>query len=211
MNQTALSTKGVPKNISFLNLPLPVRRFSIDEYHRMGEVGILSEDERVELIDGVIIEMNPIGSKHAATVNKLNRLFSNRLSTSEAIMAVQNPVVLDDGTEAQPDISVLEPKDDAYASSHPRPGDVLLIVEVADTSVEDDRAIKLPRYAAVGIPEVWLVNIPERIIEVYRMPTGVKEVARYKVRVEYYEGETLNPGTLPNVKIGVADVLPYIE
>ena len=214
MNQhqtTFATTEEVSKKMFFLKPSLPVRHFSIAEYHKMGEMGIFSEDVRVELIEGVIIEMSPIGSKHAGTVNKLNWLFSNRLLPSEARIAVQNPVVLDDGTEPQPDISVLKPKDDAYTSAHPRPDDVLLIVEVADTSVEDDRAIKLPRYAAVGIPEVWLVNIPERMIEVYHTPTGEKEVARYKIRVEYYEGETLNPEAFPGVKIGVADVLPYIE
>ncbi len=185
-----------------------IRRFSVAEYHKMGEVGIFSEDERVELIEGVIIEMAPIGSKHAGTVKELNWLFSNNLQRSEARVGVQDPIILDDGTEPQPDISILKPKDDTYTSAHPRPDDVLLIVEAADTTVEDDRAVKLPRYAAAGIPEVWIVNIPERKIEAYRIPRGEKEDAGYKIRVEYYEDETLNPEAFPNVKIGVADVLP---
>jgi len=177
----------------------------------MGEVGILSEDERVELIDGVIIEMSPIGSKHAATVNKLAQIFYRRLSPSEATITVQNPVILDDGTEPQPDIAILNHKDDAYADAHPSPPDVLLIVEVADTSIEDDRSVKLPRYAASGIPEVWIVNILERMIEVYHTPAGKSEIGRYKIRVEYYEGETLTPKAFPNITIDVADVLPYTE
>jgi len=197
-----------PKKSSFLNSSLPIRRFSVAEYHKMGELGIFSEDERVELIDGVIIQMSLIGSKHAGSVNKLNWLFSSRLSPSEARIAVQNPVILDDVTEPQPDISVLKPKDDAYASAHPSPDDVLLIVEAADTTLEDDRAVKLPRYAVAGIPEVWIVNIPERKIEVYRIPIGKKEDAEYKIRVKYREGETLNPEAFPNVKIDVADMLP---
>ncbi len=209
MNQTEFSiAEEAPEKISFLNPSLPIRRFSIAEYHKMGEVGIFSEDERVELIEGVIIQMSLIGSKHAATVNKLAQFFYSRLSPSEATIAAQNPVVLDDGTEPQPDISVLKPKDDAYASAHPRPDDVLLIVEAADTTLEDDRAVKLPRYAAVGIPEVWIVNIPERKIEVYRIPIGKKEDAEYKIQVKYREGEMLNPEAFPNVKIDVADVLP---
>jgi len=212
MTQTAFSiAEETPKKNSFLNSSLPIRRFSIAEYHKMGEVGIFSEDERVELIEGVIIQMPPIGSKHTSTVKELNWLFSNKLSRSEARIGVQDPVILDDVTEPQPDISVLKPKDDAYASAHPRPDDVLLIVEAADTTLEDDRAVKLPSYAAAGIPEVWIVNIPDRRIEVYRIPIGEKEDAGYKFRVEYREGETLNPEAFPMVKIDVADVLPYIE
>ena len=185
-----------------------LRRFSIDEYHKMGEVGILKEDERVELIDGVITKMSPIGSEHAACVNKLNRLFSTLLPPEDATISVQNPIILDDGAEPEPDIALLKPRDDAYASGHPRPNDVLLIVEVADTSVDDDRTIKLPRYAAAGIPEMWLVNLPDRKIEVYQIPVGAEADAGYKIRVEYRLGETLSPEAFPNVKISVADVLP---
>jgi len=209
MNQTAFSiSEETLKKISSLKHTPPVRRLSVAEYHKMGEVGILSEDERIELIDGVIIEMSPIGSEHAATVKKLNQLFSNSLSPSEAMIGIQDPVILDDGTEPQPDISILRSKDDAYASEHPRPSDVLLIVEVADTSVEEDRTIKLPRYAACGIPEVWLVNIPEKKIEAYHTPVGEKENAGYKIRVEYRESDTLSPAAFPNIKIAVAAVLP---
>ena len=174
----------------------------------MGEVGILREDERVELIDGIVTKMNPIGSEHAACVNKLNRHFSRALSPEDATIGVQNPIVLDDGTEPEPDLALLKPRDDAYASAHPRPADVLLVVEVADTTVEEDRTVKLPRYAAAGIPEVWLVNIPDRKIEVYQTPVGTGADAGYKIRVEYRPGETLSPGVFPDVKVGVADILP---
>lgn len=209
MNQTVSSiSEETPKKLSFLKRTPPFRRLSVAEYHKMGEVGILSEDERIELIDGVIIKMNPIGSKHAACVKKLNQFFSNSLSPSDATIGIQDPIILDDGTEPQPDISILKPKDDVYASGHPRPHDVLLIIEVADTSVEEDGDIKLPRYADCSIPEVWLVNIPKRKIEAYHTPVGEKENAGYKVRVEYREGDTLSPEAFPNVKIAVADVLP---
>ncbi len=184
-----------------------IRHFSIMEYHRMGEVGILREDERVELIDGIITKMNPIGSEHAACVKKLNRLFSVLLP-GDATIGVQDPIVLDDGTEPEPDLALLKPREDAYANAHPRPADVLLVVEVADTTVEDDRTVKLPRYAAAGIPEVWLVNIPDRKIEVYQTPVGTEADAGYKIRVEYRPGEVISPGVFPSVKVGVADILP---
>ena len=202
--------KTIPKSSLRNHVFLPaerLRRFSIAEYHKMGEVGILEEDERVELIDGVITKMAPIGSKHAACVKKLNRIFSSVLSLEDATIGVQDPIILDDGTEPEPDIALLKPRDDAYASGHPRPSDVLLIVEVADTSVDDDRAVKLPHYAAAGIPEVWLVNIPDQKIEVHKMPMGAETDAGYKIRVEYRLGETVNLEAFPNVKISVAGVL----
>lgn len=212
MNQNAFSiSKEMPKKLPFLKYSPPLRRISVAEYHKMGEAGIFSEDERIELIDGVIVEMSPIGSEHAACVNKLNRLFSNVLSSKDAIIGVQNPIILNNGTEPQPDITLLKPRDDAYASGHPRPEDILLILEVADTTVEEDRTVKLPRYASCGIPEIWLVNIPERKIEAYRIPVGERENAGYKVRVEYREGETLSPEMFPNVKIKVAEVLPKLR
>jgi len=212
MSQIAFSIlEESTKNISSLIHNLPVRRFSVDEYHRMGELGILSEDERVELIEGIIIQMSPIGSKHAATVRKLNQFFFSGLSPSEATIGVRNPVVLDEENEPEPDISILKPRDDSYAGEHPRPSDVLLIIEVADASVESDRDIKLPRYAAAGIPEVWLVNIPEKCIETYHTPMGEKENADYKFRTKYREGETLSPKAFGDVKIDVADVLPKVR
>ena len=202
--------KTIPKSSLRNHVFLPaerLRRFSIAEYHKMGEVGILEEYERVELIDGVITKMAPIGSRHAACVNKLSRFFFSILPTEDATIAVQNPIILDDGTEPEPDTALLKPRDDAYASGHPRPSDVLLIVEVADTSVDYDLAVKLPRYAAAGIPEVWLVNIPDQKIEVHKMPMGAETDAGYKIRVEYRLGETVNLEAFPNVKISVAGVL----
>jgi Uma2 family endonuclease len=119
------------------------RRFSVHEYHRMAEVGILSEDDRVELIEGEILEMSPIGSRHAACVDRLNRLL-NGFADLSAIVRVQSPILLDVNSEPEPDISLLRPSDDFYAGGHPTPGDVLLLIEVADTSVERDLEVKLP-------------------------------------------------------------------
>jgi Uma2 family endonuclease len=127
------------------------------------------------------------------------------------MIGVQDPIVLNDGTEPEPDVALLKPRGDAYARTHPCPADVLLVVEVADTTVEADRTVKLLRYAAAGIPEVWLVNLPERKIEVYQTPVGTGADAGYKIRIEYRLGDVLCPGMFPSVKVGVADILPIAD
>ena len=119
------------------------RRFTVDEYHQMAHAGILSEDDRVELLDGEIVERSPIGSLHQACVDRLNRLFNTLVGTA-AIVRVQGPVQLDLYSEPQPDLLLLRPQDDFYARAHAGPEDVLLVVEVAESTVEYDRRIKLP-------------------------------------------------------------------
>lgn len=115
--------------------------FNVHEYHRMAEVGLLSEDSRVELIEGEIIEMSPIGSTHGGTVNRSSKLLHRKLDDI-AIISVQNPVHIDDFSEPQPDLALLKPRKDFYSRSHPTPADVLVVIEVADTSVEYDRNVK---------------------------------------------------------------------
>src|SRR5438105_616378 len=137
---------------------LPHRRFTVDDYYRMGKAGILTEDDRVELLDGEIVEMSPIGSPHAGGVTRCMRVLT-RLLGDWAVVAVQNPVRLGPLSEPQPDVAVLKPRPDLYADSHPTPKDVFLIVEVADTSATADRQVKLPLYARAGIPEVWLLVV----------------------------------------------------
>ncbi len=144
-------------------------RYSIVDYHRMGGAGIFAHDARVELIQGEIIDMTPIGSGHAGLVKHLIRIFTHRLDDT-TIIAVQDPVVLNDFSEPQPDLALLRYREDFYAKSHPRAEDVLLIVEVGDTSLQYDREIKLPLYARSGIPEVWLVDVEGKGVEVYRQP-----------------------------------------
>lgn len=146
------------------------RRFTVDEYHRMGEAGILDEDERVELIDGEIVEMTPIGNPHAAEVDRLTYVFSPKLG-GLVIVRVQSPISLSlKDSEPQPDVTLLRPRSDFYSKARPEPRDVLLVVEVMDTSVERDRRIKLPLYARAGIYEVWLVDLKTARVEVYRHP-----------------------------------------
>ena len=146
------------------------RRFTVDEYHAMGCAGVLAPDERVELIDGLIIPMSPIGDPHVDCVNSLTYLFTARLYTGEgtppAIVSVQNPVRLNDYTEPEPDVVLIRPE----KSGVPRAEDVFLIVEVAGSTLSFDRGIKLPRYAAAGIPEVWIAALEEDHIEVHRKP-----------------------------------------
>src|SRR3989442_14089199 len=142
------------------------RCFNVDEFYRMAEVGLLSEDDRVELIEGEIIEMSPIGSTHGGTVNRFSAFFNRKLGDI-TIVSVQKPVRIDDFSEPQPDIALLKPRKDFYSKSHPTPGDVLVIIVVADTSLECDRHVKLPLYARAGIPEAWLMVLRNDTIEVY--------------------------------------------
>ena len=181
---------------------LPARHFSVEEYHRMAEAGILAEDERVELIGGRIVRMSPIGSHHAAYVTFLNRKL--RAIEETAIVRIQDPIVLDDETEPQPDFCVVKLKSNGYADSHPHAEDVLLLIEVADTSLEEDRLIKLPRYADSGIPEVWILNLIEDIVEVYREPLILANgVPGYRTRTDFEPGESLSPDAFRNLKIEI--------
>ncbi len=179
------------------------RRFTVEEYYKLAEVGILAPDERVELLAGEIIKMAPIGSKHAGGVTQFAEEFSVRLGRRVTVR-VQNPVRLSGGEEPEPDIAVLHRKDDGYASGHPGPEDVILLIEVADSSVGFDRRHKLPMYALHGIPEVWLGDINARRVEVHDEP-----MAAGYARVRVFDaGETLSPGAFPDLEIPVSHVMP---
>ena len=155
-------------------LALEHRLFTVEEYHAMGEAGILLEDDRVELIDGQIIAMSPIGGPHIRLVNRVERFFASQLYAQEpplAIVSVQNPVRLNRYNEPEPDVVLLHPEtDDSEAT--PTPDDVLLLVEIAVSGLSYDRNIKLPRYAKAGIPEVWIVAAEDKQIEAYRQPVS---------------------------------------
>ena len=178
------------------------RPLTVAEYHRMGEAGILTEDDRVELIEGQLIAMSPIGSDHSGTVNALNRLLVRAVG-DHGVVGVQNPVRLDDYSEPQPDFSVMRPRADDYRRSIPRPADVLLIVEVAHSSLNYDRAIKQSLYARHGIPEFWIVNLPGDVVEVHRAPSG----DAYTTVTRAGRGELLQPELLPSVVVAVSEVL----
>ena len=146
-------------------------RYSVIEYRRMGETGILKNDQRVELIEGEIVDMSPIGSAHASTVTKLNQILGRAIGEN-AIIAIQNPITLNDFSEPQPDLALLHPKSDFYAAAHPRAHDVLLVIEVADSSLRYDREVKIPLYARHGIAEVWLIELEAKKFTIYRQPSG---------------------------------------
>jgi Uma2 family endonuclease len=148
----------------------PRRLLTVDEYHRMGEAGILTDDDRVELIEGELVAMAPIGSEHIAATNALNRLLVLAVG-DRGIVSAGNPVRLTRHSEPQPDFSILKPRDD-YRKTMPRPEDTMLAVEVANTSLDYDRKVKLALYARSGIPEVWIVNLAAEEVEVYRSPVA---------------------------------------
>ena len=178
------------------------RLFTVDEYYRMVEAGLLARDERVELIDGQIFQMSPIGPRHAGTVDRAARLFG-RLVGDAAIVRVQNPVRLSERAEPQPDLMLLRPRADFYTSSHPAAEDVLLLIEVADSSVEYDRQMKIPLYDRHGVVEVWLVNLEQDHVAVYREPTR----AGYRTVHLAQRDETIHPTAFPDLAIAVADIL----
>lgn len=182
---------------------LTTRRFTVDDYHRMAEAGILEPDERVELIEGEIVAMAAIGSRHAGCVNTLNRLLA-RAVDERALVAVQNPVRLSELSEPEPDIALLRPRPDHYAEAHPGPRDVLLIIEVAETTLDFDREVKAALYAGAGVPEVWLVDLPGDRVEVHREPgpTGYRDVTSHG------RSTVLRPGALPEIEVSVDAVLP---
>ena len=182
---------------------LKTRRFTVDEYHRMGEAGILSEDDRVELLAGEVVDMSPIGPLHAGTVNRLTTLLSSRLGT-QVIVRIQNPLLLRaEDSEPQPDVTLLRPRTDFYTRAHPEAHDVYLVIEVADTSVEKDRDVKFPIYARAGIPEAWLLDLSAGRLEVHRHPApdGYQDIHRFQ------RGQSVAPQAFPDVVLRVDDLL----
>jgi Uma2 family endonuclease len=179
------------------------RRFTLEQYHRMGEAGILDEDDRVELIEGEIIEMTPIGPVHASVVARLTTLLVPRLG-GRAILWPQNPLALARQTsEFQPDLVLLRPKADFYRSGNPGVTDALLVIEVMDTSVVRDRRVKLPIYARAGAAEVWLIDVNAETVEMYRRPTD----EGYGERREADRAGTVAPAAFPEFLLPVAEIL----
>lgn len=160
-------------------------RMSVDDFHRIGEAGILGHDARVELIDGEIIDMSPIGRLHAAMVACLSAAFHDSLKKA-AVVWVQNPIVLDETNEPLPDIALLVPRDDFYVMRSPQVADVMLVVEVADTNLDHDLRVKVPRYAAAGVPEVWVIDVITRTTHRFRCPKDVS----------YADHDTIDPDSL---------------
>jgi Uma2 family endonuclease len=181
---------------------LEKRVFTSDAYHRMAEAGIFSPEDRVELIEGEVIRMSPIGRYHAACVKRLNALL-NRKVGHLATIGVQDPVRIGIFSEPQPDIVLLKPRDDFYLAEAPTEEDVLLLIEVADSSIELDREVKLPLYAKANITEVWIVSVQDDHVEVYSGPVqGTYQSAHFLKR-----GASVSSTALPSLTLRIEEIL----
>ncbi len=181
---------------------LTKRRFDVDDYHRMAQAGILSEDDRVELVDGVIVTMTPIGPRHNAAVDRATRALVTAVGDG-AIVQVQGAVRLDRFRELQPDLVLLRPQADFYASRLPGSGDILLVIEVAESSLQYDGEVKGRISAQAGIPKYWLVDLDARVVACHTAPSGgvYQEVRRVG------PGESIAPQALPGCPIAVDALL----
>jgi len=177
-------------------------RFSVEEYYRMAETGVLRPDARVELLDGEINDRSPIGPFHGSVTRFLIEFFTDA-SKRRWMTDAQNPVRLDDHFEPQPDLVLLEPSGDYYRKRHPQPKDVFLLVEISDTSLERDKEEKLPAYGRSGIAEVWIVDLNEQTIEVYRQPN----FAGYGSKTILSAGDKASPQVFPDVALDVGELL----
>lgn len=183
----------------------PLKRlFTRDEYYAMAEAGILGPEDRVELIEGEIYRMTPIGNRHALCVTLLNDRFSVLAAREQVSVSPQNPVHLNDFSEPQPDLALIERRQAGLSRSHPLPGEIYLVVEVAESSFEYDQRRKVPLYARNGISEVWLVDLARNVLEVYREPArdGNRSVQRLR------SGDRVAPQAFPDFVIAVESILP---
>ena len=177
------------------------RLITVEQYEQMVQAGVFPEDDRIELIEGQMINMSPIGASHSGQVKGLNRLLAKYV-TEAALISIQDPIRLPQ-SEPQADLALLKPKDDFYAGGHPAASDVLLVVEVSDTTADYDLNVKIPLYGRSGIAEAWLIDLASRSIEVYRGPSR----AGFREKQTYAPGDELAPLALPDVRLGVAEIL----
>jgi Uma2 family endonuclease len=182
--------------------PVERRLFTVDEFFRMVEAGLFRPDERVELMDGEVVSMSPIGRRHSACIARLFALLGEPLGRSVVIWS-QSPIRVGGRVGPQPDFVLLRARSDFYAGKDPDAGDVLLLVEVADSSMVYDRDTKMPRYAEAGIPEAWLVDLPRRRVLVYRGPAP----GGYRSVQEVRPGDVLRPLAFPDLAVPMSDLL----
>jgi Uma2 family endonuclease len=178
------------------------RRFSVAEFARLAEVGVFGPDERLELVEGEVLEMSPIGQRHAACVNLLTQAFATRCQGT-AIVAVQNPLRVGERSEFYPDLALLRPRADYYRTGLPTGPDTLLVVEVSDTTVAYDREVKVPLYGRAGVPECWLVDLAGGRVEVFSQPSS----GGYGLKRTLLPGEDVRFGLLPEVSLPVAELV----
>jgi Uma2 family endonuclease len=176
--------------------------FTVDEYHRMGDAGILPENKRFELIRGEIIEMPPPKPPHSGRVNRLNHLFMARLE-NKVVVAIQNPSSIDDMSEPVPDVLILKTRADFYSEYHPVPADILLAIEVSYSTVRFDTKVKAPLYAEAGIQEYWILNIPKNVLEVRSEPVN----GAYTRHEILKHGQTVSPRAFPEISFRIEEIL----
>jgi len=176
--------------------------FTVDEYHRMAQAGIFGPEERVELIEGEVLEMSPIGHRHMICVNRAMRLFIIKAG-DHALVSVQNSLGLSEYTEPQPDVVVLKPRADEYSAKKLSAEDTLLVIEVSQTTLNYDRQRKLPLYAAAGVPEVWIEDLKNDLLLVFRQPVR----NTYSSSLVLRRGESLSPLALPSLVLTVDELL----
>jgi Uma2 family endonuclease len=179
--------------------------FTVDEYYRMAEAGILTENDRVELIEGEIIEMSPIGQRHFICVTRTTTFFIEAFGR-KAVVTSQNPLLLTEWTAPQPDVTVLQPPLESYDTRLPKAPDVLLVVEVSDSSLRYDRDIKVPLFAAAGCTEVWIEDLQNDLILVYRDPSN----GAYNTTLTFHRGDSISPVAFPDKLFAVDDLLGTI-
>ncbi len=175
-------------------------RFTVEEFHKMGEAGIFGEDDRVELIDGEVVEMSPIGWRHVWSVNALTMLLATQ-AQGRYVVSVQNPLTISEHGQPQPDLVLVQ---DLPPGRLPTPADSLLAVEVSDSSLAYDRNIKLPRYAEAGVPEVWILNLQANSIEVHSDPAP----DGYRKTIRNNHGEKVESATIPGLAFDASEALP---
>jgi len=176
--------------------------FSVEQYHQLAERGLLTEDSPVELIEGEVVRMSPIASRHAGIVNR-SSTYLNRMLSDIVLVSVQNPIRLSHFSEPEPDIALLRPRKDFYSNSPPGPGDVLVVIEVADESLRFDRTVKLPLYARARIPQVWLIDLQNNVVEIHSRPSD----NQYEKSISLKRGEGLVIPELADFSFRVEDFL----
>ncbi len=189
---------------------VPLRRFTLDEYHELIKIGFFDEDERIELLEGFLVSMSPIKPPHAYAVDCLLQLFASLLSRGEIRLRVQSPIsIAETESEPEPDLVIAKDLGIAYARRHPHPSEILLVLEVADTTLVQDRARKGMVYARSAMAEYWILNLADESLEVYRDPHApTAGDAVYQTKLTFHRGETVAPLAFPDFEVAVDDVLP---
>ncbi|MXY95415.1 MAG: Uma2 family endonuclease [Caldilineaceae bacterium SB0670_bin_27] len=189
---------------------MPLRRFTLDEYHNLIEIGFFNESERVELVEGILVDMSPNNPPHIRTVNRLRRTFSSLDARVDIEVRAQGPVTIPElMTEPEPDLVISTETGFELDERHPYPSEILLLMEVSDSSLNYDRSLKRAIYAQAGIAEYWIWNLVDGLLEVYRDPrTPVSGEAAFQTKLTFHRGESVAPLAFPDLEVAVDDILP---